>query len=147
MFAYNPKDAVMTQPDGDYPAVLAGHDEKNSAAGNPMLVVMFTVYAPDGTMCELSDYIVSPPPGSGKKSTVFKLKRIAQALGQEEAFEAGTFDISKFMGYNLTVTLGTQSQAGYDDKNTIRAYKPASATGPVSMAAAGGAPPDDDLPF
>lgn len=140
-FTYDPADAVMTQPDGDYPAVLAGWDSGTSkASGDPMLTVMFTVYAPDGSMCELKEYIV--------KKTTFKLKRIAQALGQEDLFNSGAFDVANFMGHNITVTLGTQRQEGYDDKNVIRGYKPASATAAKSAAPGADAPQaDDDLPF
>lgn len=148
-FAYDPADAVMVQPEGDYPAVVSGWDDKESKAGDPMLTMMFTVYAPDGTSTEMKDYIVNPPKASGKKSMIWKLKRIAQALGQEEAFTAGTFDIAQHMGHNLTVTLKIKSQAGFDDQNVIQAYKPAGASGPKAFV-----PPadekgvdDSDLPF
>lgn len=147
-FAYDPADAVMIQPEGDYPAVISGWDNKESKAGDPMLTVMVTVYAPDGTSLEMKDYIVNPPKGSGKKSMIWKLKRIAQALGKESEFEAGTFDIAQHMGHNVTVTLKVKSQAGFDDQNFIQAYKPAGASGPKAFVPpTDDAPKDDDLPF
>lgn len=149
-FAYDPADAVMVQPEGDYPAVIAGWDnEPSKSTGFPMLTVILTVYAPDGTQMEMKDYIVNPPKNSGKKSMIWKLKRIAQALGQEAVFEAGTFDIAQYMGHNLTVSLKVKSQPGYDDQNVIQAYKPAGASGPKAFVppTEDAGPKDDDLPF
>lgn len=150
-FAYDPADAVMVQPEGDYPAVISGYDEEPSkSTGFPMLTVIFTVYAPDGTQMEMKDYIVNPPKGSGKKSMIWKLKRIAQALGKEAEFEAGDFKIENYMGHNLTVFLKVKSQPGYDDQNVIQAYKAAGVSGPKAFVPPSDDPPpptDDDLPF
>lgn len=143
-FDYDPNDAVMVWPEGEYPAVIESEEEKVSkSSGLPMQVVTFRVYRGTDEML-IDDYIVA--------KTLFKLKKIATALGYEEVFKAGGFQVRDHIGTNLTITLGIKPAEGkYDEANTIRGYGPKSG-GDVqrsaSTAAANYAPlKDDDIPF
>lgn len=136
MWNYNPKDAENVLPAGDYAGVLDTVTQKTSKAGNPMLAVKWIVYHDGGTV-ELTDYIVNP-------SSLFKLKKIARAIGKESEFKAGTFDLADHLNSNVTLTLKVESQAGYDDKNVVRDFKPSATGAAVTQTV----PVDDpDLPF
>ena len=144
-FNYDPKEAVQCWPEGDYQATIERGEERQSKAGNDMLVVTFKAYRGSETML-LNDYIVRP-------ATIFKLKKIALALGRGDDFEAGKFNIDDYMGHNLTLTLGIEQQDGYDDQNKIKKYGAKSGASPrpaaKKPAAKASAEPltDDDIPF
>jgi hypothetical protein len=113
---YDHKDAVMVWPAGDYPACLVACVEKQSKAGNDMYEMVFSVFNGESER-RIIDYIVFP-------TFVWKLKRLAKALGHLDRFEADTFDPRSHMDANLVVELDVRTQEGFDDKNTIRSYKP-----------------------
>jgi hypothetical protein len=129
---YNPKDAVMVWPAGDYPAAVQGCEETTSKAGNDMYVVTFLAYHGDKEMT-LKDFVVMP-------DFVWKLTRLAQALGVVEQFEAGTFDPNKYVGRNVTLALDIEPAKGeFQERNKIKAYKP--------HLKATAVPPEDDEPL
>lgn len=138
MIKYDPKDAVLCLPEGDYMATIEAVEEKVSQSGNDMHVITYTVYSGEKSV-RVVDYIPYP-------TMTWRLKRLAQALGQEAQFKAGKFDPEAYIGSNVTVTLEIQSQAGYDDKNRIKAWSAATVTKPSAIAAEA-LPADDDLPF
>lgn len=141
---YNPKDAESCLPEGEYEATVNSVTEGESkTSGNPMLTVGFAVYPPAGGERKVNDYIVNP-------STLFKMKKIARALGEEDDFKAGTFDLADHIGANLTLVLDVQQQDGFDDKNNVKDYKPL-ARRTVASGTRKAAPAetieDKDIPF
>jgi len=135
---YNPEDAVAVFPEGDYPAILHNVMEKTSKAGNDMYELIFRVFNGDREM-QIKDYIVIP-------SFVWKLKRIAQAYGAEEEFQAGDFNPRKWVEKSLTVSLEVEKQEGFDERNVIKKYAPRH-NGPVALVPAPTTNDKDDLPF
>lgn len=117
-FTYNPKDASTALPADKYPASIAKcHEGVSKSSQNPMLTVSFTVYTATGGERTVKDYIVNP-------STLWKLRRLAKALGKSAEFDAGTFAVEKHIGANLTLELDIQQQEGFDESNTIVGYEP-----------------------
>lgn len=142
MLRYNPEDAVSCWPDADYPGYLKAAKEAKSKAGNDMWVIDFEAYNGDRSQT-VTDYIVFP------KGT-YKLRHLARALGEEATFKAGKFDPSAHVNDPLTLSLVTESQSGFDDKNRIGSYKPAE--GGSSRRQPASAPADEpdvdpDIPF
>lgn len=123
---YDPQDAVMCWPEGDYPAVLEKVEDKTSkvkpdgSGGNPMQVLTWRLYKEDGREQLISDYIVIP-------AATFKLKQLAIALGKRDEFEKGTFQADDQVGCNVVAEVGIESQPNYDDKNKIGKVKSAAA--------------------
>jgi len=145
MIDYDPAAAVKVWPEAEYPAVLCGCIEKQSKAGNWMYELTFNVFR-DASHQQLSDYIVIP-------GFEWRLKRLAQALGEMAEFEAKTFDPRRHIDKNLTVRLKVEPAKGeFEEKNKIAAYLPyngaaipkLTANGP-SAAFEGDDP--SDLPF
>lgn len=119
MIEYNPKDAVMCWPAGIYDAVLAKVDEtKKSKQGNDMYVLTFEVFDREGNgSMFVTEYAVIP-------TGLFRVKKFARAIGEEFAFEAGTFDPAQYVNVALQLDLEIQKQEGFDDKNRVKAYLP-----------------------
>lgn len=126
---YNPKDASQAWPAGDYEATIKSVEAKTSKSGNEMEVVTLTVYHPEGKEQTVWDYIVNP-------ATVFKIKKIAKALGFSAEFEAGTFQVSDCVGANMLLTLDVEEDAEYGDKNKIKNYQPSRVKARREVAAA-----------
>lgn len=124
---YDPKDAVLCWPEGDYDAVLDKVEDKTSkikpdgSGGNPMQVLTWTVYHPDGRQQSISDYIVVP-------TGLFKLRQLATALGKKTEFDAGRFQADDQIGCTVTASLAIEQQEGFDDKNRIARVKPKAGT-------------------
>ena len=117
MIKYNPKDAALVWPEGDYQATLEIAEETVSKAGEQMHALTFTAYNGERTM-NVRDYIVYP-------GFTWKLKRLARALGAEEEFKAGNFDLNEHQGRNLTLKLGIQpAKDGFDERNRVLGYAP-----------------------
>lgn len=116
---YSHKDAKQdARPAGDYEATLAGYEEKvTKEKQKPMMVLNWKCFENDGGEFFVKDYIVIP-------DGVWKVKKIALALGKIKEFEADAFQPEDQTGCSLVLTLGVQAQDGFDDKNTIKAYKP-----------------------
>lgn len=111
---YNPKDAQECLPAGEYDAVVAACEEKESKAGNPMLKVTWTVYGPHKEST-LHDYITNP-------ATLFRLKQIARAMGAMREFEQGTFQLEDYIGKRIRLKMKVESQNDFPDQNKIHAY-------------------------
>lgn len=115
MWEYDPKDAEYPVLDpGEYTAVLDSAEEKVSKKGNPMLECQWRIIIGSREVV-VTDYIVNP-------ATLFRLKAMAEAFGQLNAFEAGTFDPFQFVGKAVQVTLEIEKQDGYAPKNRIRKF-------------------------
>ena len=116
---YDPKDAVICWPTGEYDAVLAKVEDKTSrekpdgSGGNSMQVLTYRVFDADGREQLVSDYIVVP-------TGTFKLKQLAIALGRKDEFDAGTFQADGQINVNVRVDLAIEKQDGFDDRNKIR---------------------------
>lgn len=147
-FRYDPKDAVQCWPEGTYEATIVSVEEKQSKAGNDMLVVKFRCYS-DNRQTLVTDYITD--------AMTWKLKKIAKACGMLAEFDTNQpnwyFDLQD---KNLRVVLKVDEQDGFDDKNQVRGYEAtgvASAPKPVSKAPAKGPAPnfepvdERDIPF
>lgn len=147
---YDPKQASTCWAEGDYPAVIHSVEAKTSQkSGAEMEVVTFEVFGDAGKTIRVKDYIVGPTATSN--GTVFKIKRIAKALGKEHEFKTGAFQVGDNIGANLVVSLGIDEQPGYDEKNVIDGYKPSAgvAVTPSRAAQAKQHTPitEDDIPF
>lgn len=120
-FRYDPKDAVQCWPEGTYEATIVSVEEKQSKAGNDMLVVKFRCYS-DNRQTLVTDYITD--------AMTWKLKKIAKAVGMLAEFDANQpnwyFDLQD---RNLRVVLKVDEQDGFDDKNQVRGYEPTAVSG------------------
>lgn len=114
---YDPRAATLCLPEGDYDASILKVEEKESNSGNMMEVVTFEVYTDTGSV-KLKEYFVE-----GQSFAAFKYKRMAQALGKEEEFKAGTFQAASCKGDSLTVTLAIKED-DFGEKNVIKAFSP-----------------------
>jgi len=137
---YNPADAVNILPAGEYEAVLAKVEDKTSKKGNEMQVLTWQVFAADGKCVNVTDYIVNP-------STLFKLKKLAKAVGRLPEFEAGAFQAEQVVDCNIIVDVGIDSQPGFDDKNVIGNYKVLPTTTPAAAKPREKAAIGDEIPF
>ena len=151
---YKPEQAIACLPQGDYEATIERAEEVTSKTNKPMLVISYKVYGPHNRTIEIKDYIV--------EEMLWKLKRIATAIGQMDAFNKGEFFAADYVSHNLTLTLTVEENSDFGDQNRIKAYKQLSRTGtaarpasnpsPVkSYAGSIAAPPmenqDGDIPF
>lgn len=117
MFNYNPKDAKKLFDPGDYSAELTSFEEKLTKTGKPMLVVNLQVYPHDaGQAILLRDWIVAP-------DSIWKLKKLAGALGVSDKFENQTFDPNEFRGCSVVVSLKVKDDEKYGEQNTVTGYK------------------------
>lgn len=111
---YKKEDAVLCWPAAEYDATLEGvEDTTSKSSGNPMQVLTWRVFHPDGREQLVSDYIVIP-------SGTFKLKQLAVALGKKQEFESETFQADNNIGANVIAELVIEQQEGFDDKNKIK---------------------------
>jgi hypothetical protein len=162
MIPYNPADAIQCWTKGVYQATLAAVVEGTSKKGAPMLTLSLQVYRSDGREQTVREYITFP-------NGTARLKRLAEALGEKQAFVSGTFDPASCIQRNLTVELEVEEQDGYPDKNRVAKYLPATihstapapaapspktSAGERQAAQAGGDPlsdtpqfKEDDIPF
>lgn len=159
MLQYKPEDASSCFPLGEYPGTLANVVQTTSkTSGGDMEVWHVTVYGQDGRESTIKDYVTVP-------ACTWKIKQLAKALGKLADFEAGRFQAEDYIGANLRVELVIEEQDGYDDKNKVKKYLPASSSGlappkaamPAKFPAtsrpgpevisAGGGISQDDIPF
>lgn len=116
---YNHKDGNKDcQQAGPYESTLIGYEETVAkSSGKPMMVLAWKCFTPEGTEFIIKDRIVIP-------DGVWKIKRIAQALGKEREFLADAFQPEDQQGCSLILDVGVQKSPGYDDQNTVKGYKP-----------------------
>jgi hypothetical protein len=110
---YNPADAATAWPEADYPATLIKvEDAISKTSGQPMQVWTFEVFDDANDRKQtIKDYVTA--------KAAFKLRDLAKALGQSDAFKAGTFQADENVGCNVLASLVIEQQDGYDDKNKI----------------------------
>lgn len=139
---YDPKDAVLVLPEGEYNAVLEKYEEKVSKKGNDMMVLTWKIFPSDERPGLLvTDYVVLP-------SFTWKLKKLANAMGRLKDFENQAFQPEDYVGQSVRVALTIDKQEGYDDKNAIGSYLPqAGESVPVSKFAKEDKAKDKDIPF
>jgi len=121
---YDPRDAVQVWPVGEYDAVLhfvkdTMTKEKPGKPSKPMQEWQFEVYNSEGLKMIVTDRVT--------REVAWKLKKLAQAIGREIEFEAGTFQADDHVGSNLRLALKIEQSPGYDDKNGIAKYLPPAA--------------------
>ena len=115
---YNPSDAIKLFEAGDYQAELNGYEDRLSKAGKPMAVLNWQIYPNnDGPSILLRDYIVVP-------DSVWKLKKLAKALGVQDKFNDGTFQPEDHKGCSVIVSLKVKTDEKYGEQNVIVNYKP-----------------------
>lgn len=136
---YNAQDAATCWPTGEYDATLSNVEDTTSkrkpdgSGGNPMQVWTFDVYHPDGRKQTIKDYVVVP-------AATFKIKQLADALGQTDQFRAGTFQADDHRGEMVRLDLKVEERVGYPDQNKVNNVRP--------PRRADAAPPaDKDIPF
>lgn len=118
--------------------------EMTTKNGDPMCRVRFEVYVGDQTRT-LSDYFIG-----GKM--IWRYKRLAQAIGQEDAFKAETFSAENHIGENLRIELAVEESDEYGEQNRITKFMPkatgAAAKAPAKQATGKPEPiTADDIPF
>lgn len=115
---YNPKDARRCLPEGEYEAVVekvVEHVAKES--GNVGRKMSIRVYHNDTTVV-LFDYLMA-----GEKAA-WKIREFAKALGQVEAFDAGTFEPLDCQGCNVRVLLKIEDNGDFGEQNRVGKYLP-----------------------
>ena len=157
MIPYNPADSKKADllDEGEYSAIVENVTPKLSKAAaargetaTNMLEIVLRV-----DRLRVWDYVTVP-------AGVWKLEQIAAALGESDAFAAGTFDLETKCGATIGVYLRLKTDS-FGSKMSVGEYKPAhraiehaqrpldfGSTGREKAAvAAGEAPDDSDVPF
>lgn len=154
---YDPKDASNCIPAGLYEAsIRAVFNEKDDGtplvtrSGEEMQKIVWDVYTDKGTR-QFTEYHAGG-------NMLWRYKRLAQALGAEDAFKKGEFDAKNFEGENVQLELTVKESEQYGDQNQVKAYT--AKAGPPKGAPkqpakpgvnAKGVPADptasDDIPF
>lgn len=126
---------------GTYDAVVKRAVEKVSAAGNDMIEVILTCYAPDGTETDVFDYLVFSP------GMLYKVRHFCESAGID--FDKGELAAEECVEQNVRVQLKIEKQEGYRDKNSVDDYvgKSAMKREPVAARAGAAAKQDADIPF
>jgi len=133
---YDPKDAVIVLPAGEYPAELSEVHESTSKAGNPMHELKFSIFTDRGRVI-ITDYISYP-------SATWKLKKLARAFDALPAFDAQAFDPAVHKGNSLMLTIGIKEWEG-QEQNKVDGYAQAKSEAVSASAKVNNT--DDDLPF
>lgn len=131
----NPVSSNKIIPEGTYDAIIYAVTEKDKdgqplvskKSGEAMQKVTFEVYAPDRN-AYINQYFTA-------ESMAYFYKKLAIALDQGAAFEAGTFDANNFLqaAVKLQIVVKPSKETG-DDQNNIKAFLPAKAM-PVGATA------------
>lgn len=155
-FDYNPKDASDVLPEGEYESSIyrvseadkEGNPLVSKKSGEQMQKVTFEVYAGERRV-KLDQYFTV-------RSMLWLYKRMAQALGQEDAFRDKKFNAMDHLGAQIRLALKVEDNAQYGEQNRIDKFLPSTmkaAPKPVRTAPTttttktlGGAD-DGDIPF
>lgn len=106
-------DAMM--PEGIYPFVISGAEDKQSKAGNEMMELTVRVFKEDGTFNLVSDYLL--------EKLMYKLLHCTEACGLTKEFESGELTAEDFIGKEGMLKLGIQdAQGDFPARNTIKDY-------------------------
>lgn len=146
MFNFDPESANSSWEEGQYDFVVEHTEESlTKANSDPMLKVKLKLYHPTGKDQILTDYFVAPPPSSGRKNNLFRLRALCAALGEEfvGTFGNGKVDHKAMRGKRGLATLSRENTEKYGDQNRIEAY----AKLPDGYAAGRIEEDDDEVPF
>ena len=151
MISYNPSDAHKADllDEGEYQATIEDVTPKLSkpaaARGETATNMLELLLRVAGK--RVWDYIVFP-------TGLWKLEQIAAALGESDAFTAGTFDLEKKCGAQIGVYLrvktdprGTKMQCGEYLKPAHRDFGSTGHEKVAATVATGEAPDDESVPF
>lgn len=144
MGRYDPADAVgKCWPHGEYEATIHEVVEMESKSRKPMDKVTFEVYRGAESKLHTEYFVLSG-------AATWRYKVLASALGQKDAFEAGTFSARTYTGRRVKLELTIEESDQYGDQN--RAGKitksDSTATAPARTGTKPSAPtPEDDIPF
>jgi hypothetical protein len=158
---YDPKDASSAIPEGVYEATITNVVERRADGtdmkdknGYDMMRVSFDVYVGDATR-KLSQYFSANP------SALWRVKKMAEAVGLGEKFKAGKLVGGDLLDKNLRLTLTVKDDPMYGEQNQVKAFdasalaskpsqtaKPPGIIGRVSeMRKQAAAIPDSEIPF
>lgn len=122
---YDPKDAGGTWPMNVYRANIESAEETTAkSSGRPMIKMGFKLYDRERGTKIIYEHMVIP-------SALWKLQKVAEAIGKQDAFESGAFDRRDYVGANLEVEIDTEKQDGYADKNVILEFMPIRPSAPA----------------
>lgn len=152
---YEPKDASNAIPAGTYEStILRVEDQDNfgnplrSKKGEDMERVVFEVYTENGTRTYSQLFTA--------KSMLWLYRKLAKAIGQGDAFAAGTFQAGSHIGASLRLKLTVEDSPEYGEQNRVEEFMEAerrsapaakAAKPPARASAAKAPPPEDDPPF
>lgn len=151
-FAYDPKDANQTLPEGKYNASITKATQfkddgtaMRSKSGEAMQCVTFEVYPNDESRPrQLKAYFTA-------KSTLFRYRKLAQALGKGDDFKAQRFNAEDHIGANLYLMLSIQDNPQYGEQNNIDDFLPMTGVPPMReptpLPKAAPANVEVDIPF
>lgn len=113
---YNPKEATMCWPEGEYDAVVKKVEphvgKESGTVGRKVTLELYN----GGSKMTLSDYLMSGP-----KST-WKIREFAKAVNQKEMFDSGEFDPMNFAGVSVRVNLLVEDDPQYGEQNKVGRY-------------------------
>lgn len=140
---YDPKEASNCLPPGDYQATIMKAVETASKSGKEMIVIEFKVYGPGNRTIIVDDYIL--------REFLWKLKRIATAIGRLNEFNSGEFVPEHYIGCNCTVTLDIEDSPDFGEQNRVRGCKSSTTRQTQNYSEPLPPPPpsrnDADIPF
>lgn len=109
--------------EGTYSFTVKSIEIKKSEAGNEMLKILLDVKAAANDIRVLTDYLVIT------EKMMFKLKHFCEAIGLQDAYDAGKFMINACVGRAGRCIIGVQKgkpkpdgSGYYSDKNSVRDY-------------------------
>lgn len=136
-------------PRGAYDFEVAAAEDAISKAGNEMIVLELQVFDRNGNRRNMKDWLVDSVP--------VKLKNVCDAVGLHTAYANGDVASYDFVGRTGKLMLTIERREGYDDRNKVAGYVPASpaaapapreATRPAARKSVpAGRDLDDEIPF
>ena len=146
-FNYDPEQATNAWPAGQFEAaIIKVEEDLSKKTGDPMLKVSIEIYGTGkttGQKTTIVEYITAPPPGSGRKGSLFKLKSIAAAVGLVEKFKAKTLKPKELVGKTMLVDVEIEEDPKFGDKNVITSFGKLERLSKV----VGGDDSDEEVPF
>jgi len=106
--------------DSMYDALFREAEERQSKRGNDMIQVLLVVSDADGNEREFRDYLSDATLGAAK------LRHACEAVGALAKYEAGQIEQADFPGHACRVHVGIEKKRGFQDRNVILDYAPAS---------------------
>lgn len=125
MFEFDPATATSAWPTGQYEATIEKTEEGASRKTDPMLIVTYKVYHPQGKTQTIIDYFVKPPSDGSRPGNLFKLKALCSAISPEveAAFKTGKLDHKNMLrGKNVLLGLSIETDPKFGDRNRADTY-------------------------